>query len=110
MNENNPFPYSNTEKRYHTLNYHLREHFGHKVFKVALDGGFDCPNRDGTVAHGGAHSAARRAPAILPAIGPMTYSRNFTILKTACTKSGKTANISHISVAHEYACPGRGAA
>jgi radical SAM protein (TIGR01212 family) len=23
------------------------------VFKVALDGGFDCPNRDGTVAHGG---------------------------------------------------------
>ncbi|CDH96690.1 radical SAM protein [Bacillus velezensis NAU-B3] len=53
MNENNPFPYSNTEKRYHTLNYHLREHFGHKVFKVALDGGFDCPNRDGTVAHGG---------------------------------------------------------
>lgn len=42
--QNNPFPYSNTEKRYHTLNYHLREHFGHKVFKVALDGGFDCPN------------------------------------------------------------------
>ena len=24
-----------------------------KIFKVALDGGFDCPNRDGTVAHGG---------------------------------------------------------
>ena len=23
------------------------------MFKVALDGGFDCPNRDGTVAHGG---------------------------------------------------------
>ncbi|CAN2247342.1 TIGR01212 family radical SAM protein [Bacillus inaquosorum] len=53
MMQNNPFPYSNTEKRYHTLNYHLRDHFGHKVFKVALDGGFDCPNRDGTVAHGG---------------------------------------------------------
>ncbi|CEG28273.1 Fe-S oxidoreductase [Bacillus sp. B-jedd] len=31
----------------------MRGHFGHKVFKVALDGGFDCPNRDGTVAHGG---------------------------------------------------------
>ncbi|OKL36192.1 TIGR01212 family radical SAM protein [Domibacillus mangrovi] len=49
----NPFPYANDNKRYHTWNYHLREHFGHKVFKVALDGGFDCPNRDGTVAFGG---------------------------------------------------------
>ncbi|EAG7158557.1 TIGR01212 family radical SAM protein, partial [Listeria monocytogenes] len=27
--------------------------FGQKTYKVALDGGFDCPNRDGTVAHGG---------------------------------------------------------
>ncbi|EAC6950278.1 TIGR01212 family radical SAM protein, partial [Listeria monocytogenes] len=31
----------------------LREEFGQKTYKVALDGGFDCPNRDGTVAHGG---------------------------------------------------------
>lgn len=31
----------------------MREEFGQKTYKVALDGGFDCPNRDGTVAHGG---------------------------------------------------------
>ncbi|WP_100331899.1 TIGR01212 family radical SAM protein [Bacillus xiapuensis] len=49
----NPFPYASDHKRYHTWNYHLRNKFGHKVFKVALDGGFDCPNRDGTVAYGG---------------------------------------------------------
>lgn len=49
----NPFRYSSDYKRFHTWNYHLREFFGHKVFKVAIDGGFDCPNRDGTVAHGG---------------------------------------------------------
>ncbi|EGT2101855.1 TIGR01212 family radical SAM protein, partial [Listeria monocytogenes] len=36
-----------------TWNYCLREEFGQKTYKVALDGGFDCPNRDGTVAHGG---------------------------------------------------------
>lgn len=53
MPQVNPFPYSSDNKRYHTWNYHLRNTFGHKVFKVALDGGFDCPNRDGTVAHGG---------------------------------------------------------
>ncbi|WP_042459854.1 TIGR01212 family radical SAM protein [Neobacillus dielmonensis] len=53
MLEIKPFPYAVDDKRYHTWNYHLRQHFGHKVFKVALDGGFDCPNRDGTVAYGG---------------------------------------------------------
>jgi radical SAM protein (TIGR01212 family) len=53
MNEINPFPFTDDKKRYHSWNYHLRQTFGHKVFKVALDGGFDCPNRDGTVSHGG---------------------------------------------------------
>jgi uncharacterized protein len=53
MNQTHPTPFASDNKRYHTLNYHLRQSFGHKVFKVALDGGFDCPNRDGTVAHGG---------------------------------------------------------
>ncbi|TLS39037.1 TIGR01212 family radical SAM protein [Pseudalkalibacillus caeni] len=41
------------EKRYFSFNAYLRKTFGHKVFKVPLDGGFDCPNRDGNVAHGG---------------------------------------------------------
>ncbi|WP_036834215.1 TIGR01212 family radical SAM protein [Pontibacillus litoralis] len=49
----NPFPYAFDQKRYHSWNYHLKNTFGHKVFKIALDGGFDCPNRDGTVAYGG---------------------------------------------------------
>ncbi|QYA41114.1 TIGR01212 family radical SAM protein [Macrococcoides caseolyticum] len=48
-----PFKYAFDEKRYHTWNYHLRNKFGKKIFKVALEGGFDCPNRDGTVAFGG---------------------------------------------------------
>lgn len=41
------------DKRYHTWNYHLRQIFGEKIFKVALDAGFTCPNRDGTVSTGG---------------------------------------------------------
>lgn len=49
----NPFKYSFDHKRYHTFNYHLKQHFNQKIFKVALDAGFDCPNRDGTVAYGG---------------------------------------------------------
>ena len=41
------------DKRYNTLNRFLREKFGEKVFKISLDGGFTCPNRDGKVAKGG---------------------------------------------------------
>ena len=48
-----PFPFSSDNKRYHTWNYHLRRTFGGKVFKVALNGGFTCPNIDGTKGRGG---------------------------------------------------------
>ena len=38
---------------YKTLNQHYRERFGCKVYKLSLDGGFTCPNRDGSLGHGG---------------------------------------------------------
>ena len=36
-------------KRYYSLKYFLRHKFGQKVYKVSVDAGFSCPNRDGTV-------------------------------------------------------------
>ena len=41
--------YINEQHRYYTLNYYLNKRFNSKVFKVALNGGFTCPNRDGKV-------------------------------------------------------------
>ena len=38
---------------YRTLNAHYQEKFGCKVYKLSIDGGFSCPNRDGTVGTGG---------------------------------------------------------
>ena len=38
---------------YRSLNSRLREQFGDKVYKLALDGGFTCPTRDGTKGTGG---------------------------------------------------------
>lgn len=52
MNEIN-LPFPSEGKRYYTWSRHLKDTFGCKIAKVALDAGFDCPNRDGTVAHGG---------------------------------------------------------
>lgn len=36
-------------KHYYSLNEYLRGRFGCKVYKLSLDGGFTCPNRDGTL-------------------------------------------------------------
>ncbi len=47
------FTYSFGEKRFHTLDYHLKTTFGGKVVKLPLDGGFGCPNRDGKCGVGG---------------------------------------------------------
>ena len=49
----NPFLYSDSNKRYHTYDYYLRHAFGGKVAKLTLDGGFTCPNIDGTCGMGG---------------------------------------------------------
>ena len=40
-------------KPYRSLDYMLRERFGEKVYKVTLNGGMSCPNRDGTIGTGG---------------------------------------------------------
>ncbi|MDD3796125.1 MAG: TIGR01212 family radical SAM protein [Lachnospiraceae bacterium] len=36
-------------KPYHSLDYELKERFGEKVYKLSLNGGMTCPNRDGTL-------------------------------------------------------------
>ena len=38
---------------YRSLNVYYQEKFGCKVYKLAIDGGFTCPNRDGTLGTGG---------------------------------------------------------
>ena len=45
--------YINSQHRYYTLDYYLKERFGQKVFKVALNGNFTCPNRDGKISRFG---------------------------------------------------------
>lgn len=38
---------------YNSFNAAMRQRFGCKVYKLSLDGGFSCPNRDGTLGYGG---------------------------------------------------------
>lgn len=47
------FKYSDSNKRYYTLDYFYKHKFNSKVFKVSLDMGLTCPNIDGKVGTGG---------------------------------------------------------
>ena len=49
----NNFKYTNSNKRYHTLDYFYKEKFKNKICKISLNAGFTCPNIDGTVGFGG---------------------------------------------------------
>ena len=44
---NHSFPYSDTNKRYHTYDYYLKHRYGTKCARIPIDAGFSCPNREG---------------------------------------------------------------
>ena len=49
----NNFEFSNTNKRYHTVDYFYKNKFNTKVCKISLNAGFTCPNIDGTKGYNG---------------------------------------------------------
>lgn len=45
--------FNDTDKRYNQYSAYLKNRFGVKVYKITLDAGFSCPNRDGKISKGG---------------------------------------------------------
>lgn len=43
----------NDMERYRHLNEYYKEKFGERTLKICIDGGFTCPNRDGSLGYGG---------------------------------------------------------
>jgi radical SAM protein (TIGR01212 family) len=41
------------EERFNSYSKYIRKTFGERVQKISVDGGFTCPNRDGTKGRGG---------------------------------------------------------
>ncbi len=80
------------EKRYHSLNYFLRNKFGEKVFKISLDGGFSCPNRDGKISNGGCLFCSERGSGDYAGDRELSISKQFHDIKDMMSqkwKSGK---------------------
>jgi hypothetical protein len=75
--------------RYRSLNTALREQFGEKVYKLALDGGFTCPTRDGTLGTRGCIFCAGGSGAFAESVGTDVYAAIERAKKRVAAKGGK---------------------
>ena len=69
------------EKPYHSLDYMLRERFGEKVYKLTLNGGMTCPNRDGKIGTRGCIFCSAGGSVILPVMPVKVSQRRSNIRK-----------------------------
>lgn len=76
-------------KRYHSLNYFLRNKFGEKVYKISLDGGFSCPNRDGTISKGGCLFCSERGSGDFAGDRDFSIGKQFIDIKDMMSKKWK---------------------
>ncbi|NLB53674.1 MAG: TIGR01212 family radical SAM protein [Syntrophomonadaceae bacterium] len=73
-------------KRYHTLNWELRNHFGQKIFKIPLDAGFTCPNRDGKLSNQGCLFCSSRGSGDFAGDRKLDLPEQFTQVKEVMHK------------------------
>jgi len=88
------------QKRYHTFNEHLRERFGGKIFKVSLDAGFTCPNRDGTLGRDGCIYCSERGSGDFA--GEQKLSIHNQFLEVTERMKKKWANANYIAYFQAY--------
>ena len=74
---------------YRSLNAYLRERFGEKVYKLALDGGFTCPTRDGTLDTRGCIFCAGGSGAFTVPAGSDVHAAIEQAKKLVADKGGK---------------------
>ncbi|MHC1719426.1 MAG: TIGR01212 family radical SAM protein [Clostridiaceae bacterium] len=77
------------DKRYHSLNYFLREKFKCKVYKISLDAGFSCPNRDGSISYGGCIFCSERGSGDFAGNSQLSIHAQFEAIKSMMAKKWK---------------------
>lgn len=86
MKTKNPFENSDTNKRYYTYDCYLKRRFGGKCFKVPLDGGFTCPNRDGSKGTGGCTYCSERGSGDFACKPEVSITKQFEICREGLLK------------------------
>ena len=93
--------------RYRSLNDALREQFGEKVYKLALDGGFTCPTRDGTLDTRGCIFCAGGSGAFAEPVGTDVFAAIERAKNRVAGKGGKKYIAYYQSYTGTYAPPDR---
>ncbi len=74
--------YFTHEKRYNTVNEFYRHKFNSKVFKIALNGNFTCPNRDGTLSNKGCIFCSEKGSGDFAGDPKESLSNQFNTIRT----------------------------
>ena len=80
------------DKPYHSLDYYMKKRFGEKVYRLSLNAGLTCPNRDGTLAHSGCIFCSQggsgdfAAPSSEPIAQQIAAAKALISKKTNCRK------------------------
>lgn len=90
QSQTNPFKYSDTNKRYYTYDYWLKQTFGGKVAKVPIDAGFTCPNIDGKCSVGGCIYCSQRGSGDFAQSADIPVTEQFEITRTELSKKWQT--------------------
>ena len=86
----NPYKYSDTNKRYYTYDYYLRTTFGGKCMKIPIDAGFTCPNIDGRCGFGGCIYCSPRGSGDFAAEACIPTDEQFDIVRSQLSSKWKT--------------------
>ena len=107
--EGNPFPFSDSNKRYYTYDYYLKQTYGGKCAKVTLDAGFTCPNIDGMCGTGGCIYCSSRGSGDFSEDAALSLSEQYRRQTEKITKKWETTRFIPYLQAHTntYAPSGR---
>ena len=86
----NPFPNSDSNKRYYTYDYYLKKTFGGKCAKIPIDGGFTCPNIDGRCGVGGCIYCSSRGSGDFAASHLLSVSEQYEITRKKLSSKWST--------------------
>ncbi len=88
--QSNPYPNSDTNKRYFTYDYYLKKTFGGKCAKIPIDAGFTCPNIDGKCSTGGCIYCSGRGSGDFAELPTLSVSEQYNIVREKISSKWST--------------------
>ncbi len=86
QSEMNPYPHSDSNKRYQTYDYYMKKKYGGKCAKIPLDAGFTCPNIDGKCGRGGCIYCSGRGSGDFAEMPTLSITKQYEITREKLRK------------------------